>query len=195
MPYTINELFYSLQGEGYHAGTPAVFCRFSGCNLSCPFCDTDHKATKTFPTSRELAKALRDLWPRTMTLKPYVILTGGEPLLQADRDLIANLFDMGFKIAVETNGTKPIPWGVHWVTISPKPETNVNEIRGNELKLLYPVEGMDPQDWVWSKCTHKFLQPVWDGERGENLAKAVEYVKANPEWRLSLQAHKYIGIK
>lgn len=181
--YRVNEIFCSLQGEGYHTGTPAVFVRLSGCNLRCPFCDTDHSAGELM-TADEIAGAAEQYAPRTL------ILTGGEPALQADAELIDALHTRGFDIHIETNGTRPLPPGIDWVTCSPKYEPVVLD-RIDELKIVY--QGQDVEAIADSLPTagHYFLQPC----SGTNTAEVVRYILEHPRWRLSLQTHKLIDIR
>lgn len=181
--YRVNEIFCSLQGEGYHTGTPAVFVRLSGCNLRCPFCDTVHSAGELM-TADEIAGAAEQYAPRTL------ILTGGEPALQADAELIDALHTRGFDIHIETNGTRPLPPGIDWVTCSPKYEPVVLD-RIDELKIVY--QGQDVEAIADSLPTagHYFLQPC----SGTNTAEVVRYILEHPRWRLSLQTHKLIDIR
>lgn len=202
--YRINEIFYSLQGEGFYTGVPAVFIRFSGCNLRCPFCDTDHGAG-TMMSTDEIISAIAP-YP-----SGHVVLTGGEPSLFADDDLVAALHGAGRYIAVETNGTRPLPSGIDWVTCSPKyglvrtgdwpdaMETAASDIRlerCDELKVVYLGQDMSLYDRI--KADRHFLQPCDTGDPDENrrlLSEAIEYCKAHPLWRLSLQTHKLLGIR
>lgn len=189
----INEIFYSLQGEGYFAGTPAVFVRFSGCNLACPFCDTDHRSGAELSE----AEAVRQVaaFPAR-----HVVLTGGEPSLFATPSFVAALHAAGKYVAIETNGTHPLLEGIDWVTLSPKDAfveaAHPVLTRCDELKLLFT--GVPLPSYPGVACTHRFLQPCDTGDEAENrrlLALAVDYCKAHPDWRLSLQTHKYIGIR
>lgn len=202
--YRINEIFYSLQGEGFYTGVPAVFIRFSGCNLRCPFCDTDHGAG-TMMSSDEIISAIAPYPSR------HVVLTGGEPSLFADDDLVSALHGAGRYIAVETNGTHPLPSGIDWITCSPKyglvrtvswpdaMETAASDIRlgrCDELKVVYMGQDMSVYDRI--KADHHFLQPCDTGDQDENrrlLSEAIEYCKSHPLWRLSLQTHKLLGIR
>lgn len=211
MSYLIKELFYSLQGEGHHAGRPAVFCRFAGCNLwsgreedrataRCRVCDTDFVGTDgpgggVYHSAGEVAARARLLWPAASGLRPYVVCTGGEPLLQLDAPLVAALHDAGFEVGIETNGTLLPPGGVDWICVSPKAGTELVARRGNELKLLYPQAGVDPAGFLGLAFEHFSLQPV-DGP-GRDLAtqQTVRYCLANPRWRLSLQIHKFLRIQ
>jgi len=206
--YAVKEIFYTLQGEGRHAGRAAVFCRFAGCNLwsgresdragaICNFCDTDFVGTDgagggKFATAPALAAAIAQAWQGEG--KKYVVCTGGEPLLQLDTALIDALHDQGFEIAIETNGTLPAPSGIDWVCVSPKSGAPFLLTRGDELKLVFPQPGFAPERFEVCDFTHFFLQPMDGPAAKENLAAAVAYCLAHPKWRLSLQTHKIIGI-
>jgi 7-carboxy-7-deazaguanine synthase (Cx14CxxC type) len=207
--YAVKEIFYTLQGEGANAGRPAVFCRFAGCNLwsgreadrtnaACQFCDTDFVGTDgvgggRFETADELAGACRAMAPSSF--EPIlVVLTGGEPMLQVDQPLIEALHTHGFTVAIETNGTLPVLDTIDWICVSPKAGTELKHRHGNELKLVYPQDGVDPADYLGLAFRHRFLQPMDGPERDANTCKAVAYCKANPAWRLSLQTHKMLGI-
>ena len=207
--YQVKEIFYTLQGEGANAGTPAVFCRFAGCNLwsgreqdrataKCRFCDTDFVGVDgvgggQFQTSDELARACRAAC--TAGSGPaMVVLTGGEPMLQVDDDLIDALHARGFSIAIETNGTLAVPDGIDWVCVSPKAGQPLVQISGDELKLVYPQAGADPALYAALDFEHRFLQPMDGPDRASNTAAAIAYCKANPPWRLSVQTHKILGI-
>lgn len=214
MSYFIKEIFYSLQGEGAQSGRAAVFCRFSGCNLwsgreqeragaICRFCDTDFRGTDgegggVYRTAEELAERIAAAWPEpchgTLVTPPYVVCTGGEPLLQLDALLIEALHARGFLIAVETNGTRPAPPGLDWITVSPKAGAELNLVVGDELKLIYPQPGAEPELFEPLAFIHRFLQPCDGPNFEENVARAVAYCLAHPQWRLSLQTHKLIGI-
>jgi 7-carboxy-7-deazaguanine synthase (Cx14CxxC type) len=211
MTYTVKEIFYTLQGEGAQTGRPAVFCRFAGCNLwsgreshrakaVCRFCDTDFVGTNgegggKFRSSKELADAVAENWPVEDRLgKRFVVCTGGEPLLQLDETLVEAFHSEGFTVAIETNGTQSPPRGLDWICVSPKANTDVVLRAGNELKLVFPQEGIDPREFVSWHFDHFFLSPMDCAERQHNTALAVEYCKKNPKWRLSLQTHKYLGI-
>ena len=177
----INEIFYSLQGEGYHTGTPAVFIRFSGCNLRCPFCDTRHEEGQMMSDAEILAEVCR--YPATM-----VILTGGEPSLWIDRELIEQLHQAGKYICIETNGTHPLPEGIDWVTCSPKQGAPLVLTRMDEVKVVY--QGQQLESYEQLPARHYFLQPC----SCQNTAETVACVLAHPRWRLSLQTHKLIDI-
>lgn len=207
--YTIKEIFYTLQGEGANAGRPAVFCRFSGCNLwtgresdrasaICDFCDTDFVGVAPdggkFATADDLADAIASKWPMHEG-KPLVVCTGGEPLLQLDEPAIDALHARGFEVAVETNGTKAAPRGLDWICVSPKARAPLVQTRGNELKLVFPQAGLDPTALESLDFEQFFLQPM-DGPRlAENTRAALEYCLAHPSWRLSIQTHKLLGIR
>ncbi|MCI9285359.1 MAG: radical SAM protein [Muribaculaceae bacterium] len=182
-PYLVNEIFYSLQGEGYFTGTPAVFIRLSGCNLSCDFCDTDHRSH----TPMDVTGIIREV--AAMPAR-HVIITGGEPSLQLEPLLVEMLHDLGCFVQVETNGTHPLPESVDWVTCSPKPHGTVKQQRIDELKVVYT--GQDVEAIASDiAASHYFLQPC----SGANIPETVEYILAHPYWRLSLQTHKLIDIK
>ena len=208
--YSVKEIFYTLQGEGANAGTPAVFCRFAGCNLwsgreadrasaTCNFCDTDFVGTDgqgggKFDTADALADAVEHAWPAAARSHRFVVCTGGEPLLQLDADAIAALHRRGFRVAIETNGTLAPPAGIDWVCVSPKATAALAVHRGDELKLVYPQADAPPERFEALEFAHFFLQPMDGPDRGRNTQAAVEYCLAHPRWRLSLQSHKLIGI-
>lgn len=211
MTYVVKEIFYTLQGEGVNAGRPAVFCRFTGCNLwtglerdraeaVCRFCDTDFVGTDgpgggSFKSAEDLAAAIREKWPvQGMNARPFVVCTGGEPLLQVDHDLVRALHDEGFDIAVETNGTRPAPPGIDWICVSPKAGAPLTLRGGDELKVVFPQDGIDPSMLESLDFRHFFLQPMDGPEREASTRAAVAYCLAHPIWRLSLQTHKYLGI-
>ena len=191
----VNEIFYSLQGEGYHSGTPAVFVRFSGCNLQCPFCDTQH-SSGTEMTDDDIAAAVGG-YPARM-----VVVTGGEPALQLTSSLVDKLHLLGKYVAVETNGTRRLPENVDWITLSPKDMwlgENARPVlaRADELKLLFE-EGLPVGDYEDIQVAHRFLQPVDTDDQRQNDANknaAIAYIKQHPQWRLSLQIHKLLGIR
>lgn len=192
--YRINEIFYSLQGEGYHTGTPAVFVRFSGCNLRCPFCDTDF-AAYTEMTAEQIVKQINALTPKLSTLNTklstLIVLTGGEPALQADEALVAALHGTGMTVCIETNGTHALPSGIDWVTCSPKQGTRLALNRADELKVVL-TEGTDPEQWLQHiQADHLFLQPC----SCQNTEQVIDYILRHPHWRLSLQTHKYLHIR
>ncbi len=211
MTYAVKEIFYTLQGEGAQAGRAAVFCRFAGCNLwsgresdrstaVCKFCDTDFVGVDgsgggKFESSDDLAAAIEKTWPSDAPLgKRFVVCTGGEPLLQIDTDLIHALHRRRFEIAVETNGTIPAPAGLDWVCVSPKAGAPLIQKSGDELKLIYPQAGSDPADFELLPFRHFFLQPMDSPSRDANTELALKYCLAHPQWRLSLQTHKILGI-
>lgn len=209
--YAVKELFYSLQGEGFHAGRPAVFCRFSGCNLwsgreedranaQCSFCDTDFVGTNgigggKFSTAAFLAEAVEAMWPKDNAVNRFVVFTGGEPLLQLDDALVKEIKARGFTCAVETNGTLEPPQDVDWITVSPKGAVPIRLKKVNELKLVYPQPQNTPSDFASIDAEHRFLQPLDCPERASTMAATVDYCLAHPQWRLSLQTHKYLGIR
>ena len=208
--YKVKEIFYTLQGEGFHAGRPAVFCRFSGCNLwsgreedrhkaICQFCDTDFWGMDGENggkyTAKELSKKVISLWPdEVKNSKPFVVCTGGEPMLQLDGELIDALHDVGLEIAVETNGTIKPPKGIDWICMSPKANTEIVIKKGNELKLVFPQKGAEPEKYEHFDFDHFFLQPMDSPEIQENTQKTLAYCLANPQWSLSLQTHKILNI-
>jgi 7-carboxy-7-deazaguanine synthase len=210
MSYLVKEIFFTLQGEGFNAGTPAVFCRFSGCNLwtgreehrsiaVCQFCDTDFVGTDgegggRFRSASDLALAIAGVWAGDTDAERLVVCTGGEPLLQLDTDAIEALHAEGFRIAVETNGTVEAPAGLDWVCVSPKAGAELVLTTGDELKLVFPQEGLQPEEVVDLDFSHRFLQPMDGPDRDENTSLAVQYCLDHPRWRLSLQTHKYLGI-
>lgn len=210
MSYSVKEIFYTLQGEGARSGRPAVFLRFSGCNLwsgreedrvtaVCPFCDTAFLGTDgpgggKFVSASALARAVRGRWPEGAGGKPYVVCTGGEPLLQLDADLVDSLRREGFEVAVETNGTLRPPPGIDWICVSPKAGASLVLRQGSELKLVFPQEGAPPEDFEQLSFRHFFLQPMDGPKREENTRLAAEYCLRHPKWRLSLQIHKIVGI-
>jgi 7-carboxy-7-deazaguanine synthase (Cx14CxxC type) len=207
--YSVKEIFYTLQGEGANAGTPAVFCRFAGCNLwsgreqdrasaVCKFCDTefvgtDGQAGGKFATPEELVRAVREVLPNGAP-PGLVVCTGGEPLLQLDAALVDALHAARFRIAIETNGTQRAPEGIDWICVSPKAGAPLVLERGDEIKLVYPQQGAEPPKFEALPFRHFFLQPMDGPERARNTQLAVEYCLAHPRWRLSLQTHKLIGI-
>jgi len=211
MSYSVKELFYTLQGEGANAGRPAVFCRFAGCNLwsgreedrataVCRFCDTDFVGTDgadggRFETAAHLAAAVSALWPGQAGGRPFVVCTGGEPLLQVDEALIDALHRAGFEIAVETNGTQAAPAGIDWICVSPKAGADWLLRSGDELKLVYPQAGIDPVALEALDFRHFFLQPMDGVDGARNTRLAIDYCLDHPQWRLSLQTHKVVGIR
>jgi 7-carboxy-7-deazaguanine synthase (Cx14CxxC type) len=209
MAYSVKEIFKTLQGEGRHAGRPAVFCRFSGCNLwsgrerdraaaVCTFCDTDFVGTKgpgggRFADAVALADAVERAWGPGQSAR-FVVMTGGEPLLQLDPALVDALKGRGFEIAVETNGSLAAPPGLDWICVSPKAGAPLVQRSGNELKLVYPQSHLEPEEVEGLAFDHLWLQPMDGPDRARNTEAAVSYCLANPQWRLGLQTHKMIGI-
>ncbi len=211
MTYSVKEMFYTLQGEGANAGRPAVFCRFAGCNLwtgreedrttaICQFCDTDFVGTQgdgggKFESANSLAEAIDGFWPAGFEPHKFVVLTGGEPLLQVDGALLQALHERGFTIAVETNGTVLPPEGIDWLCVSPKAGSQLLVKHGQELKLVFPQEHADPMQFVALNFQHFYLQPM-DGPAAQaNTQAAIAYAQSHPQWRLSVQTHKMIGIR
>jgi 7-carboxy-7-deazaguanine synthase (Cx14CxxC type) len=210
MTYSVKEIFKTLQGEGAQAGRAAVFCRFAGCNLwsgreedrataVCQFCDTDFVGTEDgeggkFATAESLASAIEQRWGRR-TAQRFVVFTGGEPLLQLDEALVDAVHALGFEIAIETNGTLAAPAGIDWICVSPKAGAPWNLRVGNELKLVYPQEGLKPDDVGDAAFRHYWLQPMDGPMRTENTELAVRYCLEHPLWRLSVQTHKYTGVR
>lgn len=208
--YSIKEIFYSLQGEGAHSGRPAIFCRFAGCNLwsgreqdrdsaVCDFCDTDFIGTDgnnggKFSDAETLVKFLARLWPTDMTHR-YVIFTGGEPALQLDDALIEACHAADFEIAIETNGTKPLPAGIDWVCVSPKADAELVITSGDELKLVYPQRLAMPERFESLAFQHFYLQPMDGPLREIHTRDTVQYCMDHPRWKLSLQTHKLLGIE
>ena len=209
MSYAVKEIFLTLQGEGGQAGQPAVFCRFAGCNLwsgreedrakpVCTFCDTDFvgmdgEGGGRFTRAEDLAAAVEAAWTGGPDHR-LVVCTGGEPLLQVDAPLIAALHARGFRIALETNGTLPVPEGIDWICVSPKADALVVQTRGQELKLVFPQPGVDPARFEAMDFERFLLQPMDGPARVENTQAAIAYCLAHPRWRLSVQTHKYLGI-
>src|SRR5882672_3282710 len=207
MTYSVKEIFKTLQGEGAQAGRAAVFCRFAGCNLwsgreedrstaICSFCDTAFVGTEDgeggkFATAGSLALSIEQSWG-DQTAQRFVVFTGGEPLLQLDQALIDAVHALGFEIAIETNGTIAAPTGIDWICVSPKAGAPWNQKAGNELKLVYPQDGLKPDDVSGVAFAHYWLQPMDGPMRAENTARAVQYCLEHPQWRLSVQTHKYI---
>jgi 7-carboxy-7-deazaguanine synthase len=210
MGYAVKEIFYTLQGEGGQTGRPAVFCRFAGCNLwsgreadrataVCTFCDTDFVDTDgpgggRFATAEALAAAVARAWPARASGRRFVVCTGGEPLLQLDESLVAALHAEGFEIAVETNGTRLPPAGLDWICVSPKAGAELVLRAGDELKLVYPQAGAEPERFEGLAFRHFFLQPMDGPERAAHTRATLQYCLAHPRWRLSLQTHKLLGI-
>jgi 7-carboxy-7-deazaguanine synthase (Cx14CxxC type) len=210
MTYAVKEIVYTLQGEGMRAGRAAVFCRFAGCNLwsgreedraqaVCKFCDTEFVGTDgagggKFESAASLAEAIAGRWPANGAGKRYAVFTGGEPLLQLDHALIVEAHARGFEIAVETNGTLAAPEGIDWICVSPKAGAELVQRRGNELKLVFPQEGAEPERYERLAFEHFLLQPMWGEQTAENMRAAARYCMERPHWRLSVQTHKWVGI-
>lgn len=210
MTYSVKEMFYTLQGEGANAGRPSVFCRFAGCNLwsgreedrssaICQFCDTDFVGIDgdgggKFATAQDLALAIAAFWPEGQAHR-FVVLTGGEPLLQVDAALVQALHDQNFTIAVETNGTVVPPDGIDWLCVSPKAGSALVVRSGQELKLVYPQAGNRPEEFERLHFEHHYLQPMDGPLAAANTAAAIAYCQSHPQWRLSVQTHKLIGIR
>lgn len=210
MSYAVKEIYYTIQGEGAQTGRPAVFCRFAGCNLwtgreedreqaICRFCDTDFFGIDgpgggRFATPAVLADAVATEWAGEPDQR-LVVCTGGEPLLQLDLPLLDAFHERGFTVAIETNGTQPVPPGVDWVCVSPKANAPLVVESGDELKLVYPQQNAEPERYAQLNFTHFFLQPMDGADRERNTALAVDYCLRHPRWRLSLQTHKLIGLR
>jgi 7-carboxy-7-deazaguanine synthase (Cx14CxxC type) len=213
--YTVKEIFYTLQGEGAHAGRPAVFCRFAGCNLwtgreadrasaVCQFCDTDFVGVGPdggrFDTAQSLADAVAAHWPTdgsrpTDNSRPFVVCTGGEPLLQLDEPLVDAFHAAGLEIAIETNGTQRPPRGIDWICVSPKANADLLLTTGDELKLVYPQDHGDPDRYAHLAFEHFYLQPMDGPTLAANTQQAIDYCLRHPQWRLSLQSHKLVGLR
>lgn len=209
MTYSVKEIFYTLQGEGTHAGRPAVFCRFSGCNLwsgreadrasaICRFCDTDFVGTDGERGGKydaaELAGVIDALWPASHAKSRFVVFTGGEPLLQLDTELIDAMHARGFVIAIESNGTIAVPAGVDWICISPKVGAELKVRKGHELKVVIPQQGQHIAEYEDLDFEHFYLQPMDGPDVERNTRMAIELCKANPKWKLSIQTHKLLQI-
>ena len=217
MTYTVKEIYITLQGEGAHTGRLAVFCRFSGCNLwtgreedrdtaICQFCDTNfvgHDGTGggKFSNAHELAEAINQCWGISDPIHKFVVFTGGEPLLQLDRTLIEAIKSRGFQIAIETNGTINVPVGIDWICLSPKLNSQLHVLQADEIKLVWPQPNCsDSYENVLARFEkmsfkHYFIQPLDDSNRQENTNLAIKICQLRPKWRLSLQTHKYLGIR
>ena len=208
--YSIKETYFTIQGEGFHTGRSAVFVRFAGCNLwsghekdrakaLCKFCDTDFVGIDgpgggKFATASKLADHILSKWPKGTNTEPFVVCTGGEPLLQIDSELVEALHDNKFEIAIETNGTIKPPQGIDWICVSPKAESDVLINKGDELKLVYPQEGAEPSKYEHLEFDYFSLQPMDSDQLEENTKKTIEYCNQHPLWRLSLHTHKFLGI-
>ena len=209
MMYKVKEIYYTLQGEGFHTGRPSIFIRFTGCNLwtglekdrdaaICNWCDTDFVGTNGSNGGKysaiEIKKIILDLWPKNQTSTPYVVCRGGEPLLQIDDDLVHIIHDAGFEIGLETNGTLMPPEGVDWICVSPKANTDLALIKGHELKVVYPQCGINPRVYENLNFEHFFIQPMDGDDQETTIKKSEEFVMKHPMWKLSLQTHKIMGI-
>ena len=209
MKYAVKEIFLTLQGEGYNSGKTAIFCRFSGCNLwngkeqdrkksKCTFCDTDFTGVDGENggkyTLNELVDKICKIWPKDKPNK-FIVFTGGEPMLQLNTNLINTLKNNKFFIAVETNGTIKPPEGIDWICVSPKARTKTVLKKGNEIKVVFPQKGIKLKSIEKYNFEHFFLQPLDNKNLNENLKKTINFILKNPKWRLSLQSHKYLGIK
>lgn len=208
--YKIKEIFYTLQGEGHHAGRPAVFVRFSGCNLwtgreqdrhkaVCKFCDTDFRGTDGQRggkyTAASLISIIYELWPKATSKHPFIVITGGEPALQLDQELIDALHEANIEIAIETNGTLALPEHIDWICLSPKADTDIVLHSAHELKLVYPQVENTPEQFEKIHALYYFLQPLDDENQEAHTAACVEYCMDHPKWQLSLQTHKMIGVE
>ena len=209
MKYSVKEIYYTLQGEGYHTGRPAVFIRFSGCNLwtghekdrsgaICNWCDTDFLGTDGINGGKfsveEIINIINSLWKGNVLTEPYVVCTGGEPLLQMDNSLIKALHKAGFEIGLETNGTMIPPDGIDWICVSPKANADLILKNGNELKVVYPQCGMNPRIHEKLKFDHFYIQPMDGVDQKDNIKRSEKFVLDHPQWKLSLQTHKIMGI-
>lgn len=211
MSYQIKEIFYTLQGEGINTGRPAVFCRFSGCNLwsgneasrknaICKFCDTDFVGTNgtlggKYETAVKLSQTVSELWPKNKQFNKFVVLTGGEPMLQVNGDLIDALHNLDFEIAVETNGTIICPAEIDWICVSPKFGSDLLQKTGEELKLVFPQTGFFPNKFLKLDFKHFLIQPMDGPMIEENTKMAINFCQENPQWKLSIQTHKIMGIR
>ncbi len=209
MTYSVKEIYLTIQGEGVQTGLPAVFLRFAGCNLwsglerdrataQCKFCDTDFVGTDgpgggKFQTPEDLARSAMAYWPEGKG-QPWIICTGGEPLLQLDAKLVKALHAVGFKIAIETNGTIKAPDGIDWICVSPKANSEIVQISGHELKLVFPQKENHPEDFEHLDFENFSLQPLDDPRQSEHMKAAFEFCLKNPKWRLSVQTHKWLGV-
>ena len=205
--YAIKEIYYTLQGEGHHSGKPAIFCRFSGCNLwsgreedrhkaICQFCDTDFWGTDGENggkyTDTELVEKILGLWPADH--HPFIVFTGGEPALQLDDELLFELKKVSAEVAIETNGTLALPSGIDWICMSPKANTDIVVTTGDEIKIIYPQAGINPLDFEHLDYGHFYIQPMDNSFQDENTKAAIAFCKANPKWKLSIQTHKLLNI-
>ncbi|MCB0687741.1 MAG: 7-carboxy-7-deazaguanine synthase [Saprospiraceae bacterium] len=208
--YSVKEIFYTIQGEGGQSGRPAVFCRFSGCNLwsgreedrskaICQFCDTDFWGVDGENGGKysaiELSQKVKSLWPENTSGIPLVVCTGGEPLLQLDAELIGAFHSHHLEIALETNGTIEVPKNIDWICVSPKANTELKQCSGHELKLVYPQKDISPEQFIHWPFQFFFLQPMDGPDIKQNTELTIQYCMKNPQWRLSLQTHKLVGLK
>jgi len=206
--YSVKEIYYTIQGEGYHSGRPAVFCRFSGCNLwsgreedrhkaICQFCDTNFWGTDGINGGKyelqQLTETIISMFPEE-TVAPFVVFTGGEPALQLDQQLVDELHKHAITIAIETNGTVPLANDIDWICMSPKANTDIVVTTGHELKIVVPQQGLDPEGFLELDYEHYYLQPMESKDWDDNVIYAVNYCKSKPNWKLSVQSHKYLGI-
>jgi len=207
--YTVKEIYYTLQGEGAHTGRAAIFLRFAGCNLwtgreedrhkaICKFCDTDFIGTDGIRGGKydahEIATHILDIWPADSDTHPYIVCTGGEPLLQLDEALINVLHEKNIEIAIETNGTQRVPKGIDWICMSPKANTEVVVQKGDEIKIVYPQTGIDPDDFSNWEFKHFFIQPMDGPSLASNIKICIDYCSQHPRWKLSVQTHKLLNI-
>ena len=207
--YSVKEIYFTLQGEGYHTGRPAVFIRFAGCNLwtglesdrknaICNWCDTDFVGTNGINggkySAKEIINIVANLWPINEESKQYTVCTGGEPLLQMDTNLINSLHDIGYEIGLETNGTILPPKDIDWICVSPKANSNFILKKGNELKIVFPQCGINPRTYEELEFDHYYIQPMDGIQQDENIKRAESFVSKNKHWELSLQTHKTLGI-
>ena len=209
MMYSIKEIYFTLQGEGYYTGRPAVFLRFTGCNLwsglekdrnnaLCNWCDTDFVGTNGANggkySGNQIIDIIKSIWPKEELNTPYVVCTGGEPLLQLDEALISIIHSAGFEIGIETNGTILPPKGIDWICVSPKSNADFILKRGNELKIVFPQCGMNPRKHENLDFNYFYIQPMDGPKQKENIKKSQKFIMKHPQWRLSLQTHKIMGI-
>ena len=207
--YSVKEIYYTLQGEGFYTGRPSVFLRFTGCNLwsgkekdrkkaICDWCDTDFIGNDGINGGKylgsEIVKIIKTLWPKKEQSKPYIVFTGGEPLIQLDNELIERVHNAGFEIGVETNGTMTPPSGIDWICVSPKARSNFILKKGNELKVVFPQYEFNPLDHENLEFEHFFIQPMDGLNQKENIRKSEDFVLKYPRWKLSIQTHKILGI-
>ena len=207
--YTVKEIFLTLQGEGYNTGTPAIFCRFSGCNLwnglekdrnkaICEFCDTDFNGINGINGGKyklnNLIKIINSLWPKNKNNK-FIVFTGGEPVLQLDNNLIKKIKSCGFKVAVETNGTLPLPKAIDWVCVSPKSKSKLVVKQGDEIKVVFPQKNIVLSEFEKLNFKHFYIQPLENKDVLSNTKKSISYVLKNPKWKLSVQSHKFLNIR